>query len=65
MTAAMKEVGLGALEETQLLSYFKSVASHLVNTRDDAIDLDDGETYPVPGPEHLGPARLPIDKRGA
>ncbi len=65
MTAAMKEVGLGALEETQLLSYFKSVASHLVNTRDDAIDLDDGATCPVPGPERPRPAHLPIDKRGA
>ncbi len=64
MTAAMEEVGLGALDETQLLSYFKSVASHLVNTRDDALDLDDGETCPVPGPDHPGPAQLPIDKRG-
>jgi hemoglobin len=65
MTAAMKEVGLGPLEETQLLSYFKSVASHLVNTRDDAIDLDHGEPCPVPGQERPGQVRLPIDKRGA
>jgi hemoglobin len=35
MTAAMEEAGLGILEETQLLSYFKSVASHLVNIHDD------------------------------
>ena len=35
MTAAMEESGLGILEETQLLSYFKSVASHLVNVHDD------------------------------
>ena len=48
MTAAMEEIGLGALEETQLLSYFKSVASHLVNTRDD-IDLDAGPPGPVRG----------------
>ena len=54
----------GSADETQLLSYFKSVASHLVNTRDDALDLDDGETCPVPGPDHPGPAQLPIDKRG-
>jgi hemoglobin len=52
MTAAMKEGGLGALEEAQLLSYFKSVASHLVNTHEgvnayDDIDLDAGR----PGPE--------------
>ena len=39
MTAATKEAGLGPLEEAQLLSYFESVASHLVNARDEAIDL--------------------------
>jgi hypothetical protein len=63
MTAAMKEVGLGALEETQFLSYFKSVASHLINTRDD-IDLDAGQPGPVPGADPPQPARSPADERG-
>jgi hemoglobin len=65
MRAALKEAGLGALEETQLLSYFESVASHLVNTRDDVDDLGSGEPHPVPGCDGQGPARLPTDKRGA
>ncbi len=63
MTAAMEEIGLGALEETQLLSYFKSVASHLVNTRDD-IDLDAGPPGPVRGTGPPQPARGPADERG-
>jgi hemoglobin len=55
MTAAMKETGLGALEETQLLSYFKSVASHLVNAHD-GIDLNGGGHEPEPGTDRPEPA---------
>jgi len=58
MTAAMQDTGIGALEETQLLSYFKSVASHLVNTHD-AIDLDVSEQGPAPGSERPQPADEP------
>jgi pimeloyl-ACP methyl ester carboxylesterase len=56
MTAAMEEADLGALEETQLLTYFKSVASHLVNTRSDHIDLGADEHCPVASPDRAGPA---------
>ena len=58
MAAAMKEAGLGALEETQLLTYFKSVASHLVNARD-AIELDKGGQETRPGTDRPEPAEEP------
>jgi len=35
MRAAVEEAHLGALEKTQLLSYFEAAASHLVNSPDD------------------------------
>ncbi len=63
MTAAMKEAHLGALEETQLMTYFKSVASHLVNTRSDHIDLDADEPCPVLGPDRAGHPGGPADER--
>ena len=62
MTAAMKEAGLGVLEEAQLLSYFKSVASHLVNTHDD-IELDIAPPGTGPGTGHPRPSTSPTDQR--
>jgi hemoglobin len=64
MTAAMKEANLGALDETQLMTYFKSVASHLVNTRNNHIDLDADEPCPVPGPDRAGQGGTSTDERG-
>jgi hemoglobin len=57
MTAAMRECGLGALEETQLLTYFKSVASHLVNTHGTVNLGGDGDDHePGPGSGRPEPA---------
>jgi truncated hemoglobin YjbI len=35
MHAAVEEAHLGALEKSQLLTYFEAAANHMVNTPDD------------------------------
>ncbi len=65
MTAAMSEANLGTLEETQLMTYFKSVASHLVNTRNDHIDLDANEPCPALGRDRSARGGSSTDERGA